>query len=45
MNDQPNLRQFLDEVNSFADETPAGSAPDAKGAIAQIGDFISTVQR
>jgi len=40
MNDQPNLRQFLDEVNSFADETPAASAPGAKSAIAPIGKVL-----
>ena len=28
MNDQPNLRQFLDEMNSFSEDTPA--APGAK---------------
>src|SRR4051794_40435898 len=38
MNDQPNLRQFLDEVNSFADET--ASAPGAKSAIAPIGKVL-----
>ena len=27
MNDQPNLRQFLDEVNSFGDEGQAAAAP------------------
>src|SRR5437868_2991087 len=40
MTDQPNLRQFLDEVNSFADETPAASAPGAKSAIAPIGKVL-----
>ena len=41
MNDQPNLRQFLDEVNSFADETPADSAPAAKGqALPPIGKVL-----
>ena len=28
MNDQPNLRQFLDEMNSFSEDTPA--SPEAK---------------
>jgi len=41
MNDQPNLRQFLDEVNSFADE-PQGSpaaAPSGK-ALPHIGKVL-----
>ncbi|HYU96621.1 MAG TPA: DUF87 domain-containing protein [Sphingomicrobium sp.] len=33
MNDQPNLRQFLDEVNSFAEE-PAGAPVPAKSGLA-----------
>src|SRR3982750_3916925 len=40
MNDQPNLRQFLDEVNSF-DEAPADSAPAPKGqALPPIGKVL-----
>jgi uncharacterized protein len=35
MNDQPNLRQFLDEVSSFADEASAAPAP--QGAQAPLG--------
>ena len=27
MNDQPNLRQFLDEIGSFTEEEAAASAP------------------
>ena len=27
MNDQPNLRQFLDEVSSFSDDDSAAAAP------------------
>jgi len=41
MNDQPNLRQFLDEVNSFAEEGQAPSAPaSAKAALAPIGKVL-----
>ena len=37
MNDQPNLRQFLDEVNSFADE------PQGTPAAAQSGKALSPI--
>jgi hypothetical protein len=41
MNDQPNLRQFLDEVNSFAEEGQAPTAPaSAKAALAPIGKVL-----
>ena len=41
MNDQPNLRQFLDEVNSFAEEEAAAAAPAAeKAALAPIGKVL-----
>ena len=41
MNDQPNLRQFLDEVNSFAEE-PAGAPVPAKSgqALPPIGKVL-----
>ena len=41
MNDQPNLRQFLDEVNAFADE-PAGAPAAAKSgkALGPIGKVL-----
>src|SRR5690349_17929668 len=41
MNDQPNLRQFLDEVNSFAEE-PAGAPAPAKSGqkLAPIGKVL-----
>jgi len=41
MNDQPNLRQFLDEVNSFGDEGQAPGAAPAKGqALPPIGKVL-----
>ncbi|MFL6794859.1 MAG: ATP-binding protein, partial [Sphingomicrobium sp.] len=41
MNDQPNLRQFLDEVNSFADEPAGAPAPAKSGeALAPIGKVL-----
>ena len=41
MNDQPNLRQFLDEVSSFAEETPAAAAPAAaQPALGAIGKVL-----
>src|SRR3954468_7653423 len=41
MNDQPNLRQFLDEVSSFADE-PAGTPSPAQSgkALGPIGKVL-----
>ena len=41
MNDQPNLRQFLDEVNSFAEEgsAPSTAAPSSK-ALPPIGKVL-----
>ena len=41
MNDQPNLRQFLDEVNSFADEPAAGpAAAQGTGSLPAIGKVL-----
>ena len=41
MNDQPNLRQFLDEVNSFAEEGQAPGAAPLKGqALPPIGKVL-----
>ena len=41
MNDQPNLRQFLDEVNSFGEEGQAPGAAPMKGQpIAAIGKVL-----
>jgi hypothetical protein len=41
MNDQPNLRQFLDEVNSFSDDEPsAAPAKRAAEALAPIGKVL-----
>jgi hypothetical protein len=41
MNDQPNLRQFLDEVNSFADEPAAApAAGQSSGALPSIGKVL-----
>jgi hypothetical protein len=41
MNDQPNLRQFLDEVHSFADDGSPAPAPGAKSEkLAPIGKVI-----
>ena len=41
MNDQPNLRQFLDEVNSFADEPQATPAAAQSGkALPHIGKVL-----
>jgi len=38
MNDQPNLRQFLDEMNTFADDGNSGGAvPTASSPLAPIG--------
>ena len=41
MNDQPNLRQFLDEVNSFGDEGQAATAPVGQSkTLAPIGKVL-----
>src|SRR5512144_2471618 len=41
MNDQPNLRQFLDEVNAFAEDPSAAPAPAQSGtAAAPIGKVL-----
>jgi len=41
MNDQPNLRQFLDEVNSFAEDTSGAPAPTQSGkTLAAIGKVL-----
>jgi len=40
MDEQPNLREFLDEVSSFSEEAPA-SAPQAAAAVpGSIGTVI-----
>jgi len=41
MNDQPNLRQFLDEVNSFAEDPSGAPAPAQSGKmLAPIGKVL-----
>jgi len=41
MNDQPNLRQFLDEVNSFAEDPSGAPAPAQSGkTLAPIGKVL-----
>jgi uncharacterized protein len=41
MNDQPNLREFLNEVSSFSEEdAPAPAAKVAKGALSTIGQVV-----
>ncbi len=40
MNDQPNLRQFVDEVSSFSDEAPATPAPAPAKALSAIGEVV-----
>jgi hypothetical protein len=41
MNDQPNLRQFLDEVNSFAEDTSGAPVPTRSGAtLSPIGKVL-----
>jgi hypothetical protein len=40
MNDQPNLRQFLDEVNSFADEPQGAPAAAQSGKLGAIGKVL-----
>jgi uncharacterized protein len=40
MNDQPNLRQFLDEMSSFTDEAPASPAGSSTKDIAAIGKVL-----
>jgi hypothetical protein len=40
MNDQPNLRQFLDEVNSFAEDGQAAAPAGANKTLAPIGKVL-----
>ncbi len=41
MNDQPNLRQFLDEVNAFAEDPSGAPAPGQSGhAVGPIGKVL-----
>ena len=41
MNDQPNLRQFVDEISSFSDEAPATAASTKSGpALPPIGIVV-----
>src|SRR5499433_2993060 len=40
MNDQPNLRQFLDEVNSFADEPQGAPGAAQSGQLGAIGKVL-----
>src|SRR5947208_15872344 len=40
MDEQPNLREFLNEVSNFTDETPASAAKGKSAAPAAIGEVI-----
>ena len=41
MNDQPNIRQFVDELSSFSEEPQAPKAPAASpGALPSIGEVV-----
>ena len=40
MDDQPNLRQFAEELSSFSDEAAAAPAASAKGALAPVGKVV-----
>ncbi|MFL6742439.1 MAG: ATP-binding protein [Sphingomicrobium sp.] len=40
MNDQPNLRQFLDEVSSFSEEEQAAAGKSASAPLAPIGKVL-----
>jgi uncharacterized protein len=40
MDDQPNLREFLNEVSSFTEETPAAPVKSPKAAVGAIGDVM-----
>src|SRR4051794_512305 len=40
MNDQPDLRQFLDEVSSFSEEAPAPAAKASQQAASAIGQVV-----
>ena len=40
MNDQPNLRQFLDEMSNFGEEVPAAKKTASAPALAAIGQVV-----
>jgi hypothetical protein len=40
MDEQPNLREFLDEVSTFADESPASTSVAASAVLDPIGEVV-----
>jgi len=40
MDEQPNLREFLDEVSTFADESPASTSAAAAAVLDPIGEVV-----
>jgi hypothetical protein len=40
MDEQPNLREFLDEVSTFADESPASTSVAAAAVLDPIGEVV-----
>src|SRR5579884_2063536 len=40
MDDQPNLREFLNEVSSFSEETTPAPAKSSPGQLSAVGDVV-----